>query len=559
MKIIGYRWHAVILTLAFSVATVATPLPGDTIPPLAVQNLYYEPLTIAPTPGIQAHVLFFFSNTCPVARRYMARMSTLATKYHENGVRVIGVNASPADTVLDIAQHALAFDLAFPVVKDADFSVVRTLAVTRTPEIVVLDKKFTLRYRGRIDDQYRLGGIRPAASRHDLTNALDELLAGDTITSPVTRSEGCAVTFPMLPDTPAPPGYNADVRPVLEEHCLACHASDGPAPVALDTYEQVMAHSAEVVRAIESRRMPPWYSAGEESAVPHEGLAPRERHRIANWARMGHAKGDPAAPEKEREKEVHWAPFSHVNSNVKADSPHISQLRFENPARDAIAIGGIALVGKYGPSFAYAEVFIELPDNPENGLRLTGPLLPGRPLRWPPGEGMWIPANALLNVHVHHRVGRATPPSEQYSLLFEPSTLPIGWKIQCTVVSMASAPPKREESLETVDLEEGERLRAVAALSPYRCAISVSALSTAGQRETVLSLPAFDPRWPLTYMVESNNLSVEQAGALESTIAVPAYLDDIPQATGPMPFESQIVNGEVALFIYTATKRESGP
>ena len=36
----------------------------------------------------------------------------------------------------------------------------RSLGVKRTPEVVVIDSEKHLRYRGRIDDQYRLGGVR---------------------------------------------------------------------------------------------------------------------------------------------------------------------------------------------------------------------------------------------------------------------------------------------------------------------------------------------------------------------------------------------------------------
>jgi hypothetical protein len=55
---------------------------------------------------------------------------------------------------------------------------IRQTGVTRTPEVVVLDAKRKLRYRGRIDDQVRTGGTRPDVQSDDLKQALDDLLAG---------------------------------------------------------------------------------------------------------------------------------------------------------------------------------------------------------------------------------------------------------------------------------------------------------------------------------------------------------------------------------------------
>ena len=63
----------------------------------------------------------------------------------------------------------------------------------RVAEAFVLDPAGTIRYRGRIDDQYGVGVQRPRATRNDLADALEELLAGKPVSRPVTAAPGCLI------------------------------------------------------------------------------------------------------------------------------------------------------------------------------------------------------------------------------------------------------------------------------------------------------------------------------------------------------------------------------
>ena len=50
---------------------------------------------------------------------------------------------------------------------------------------------FTLRYRGRVSDQYGVSSRRPKETRADLAEALDEILAGRKVTVAETETDGC--------------------------------------------------------------------------------------------------------------------------------------------------------------------------------------------------------------------------------------------------------------------------------------------------------------------------------------------------------------------------------
>ena len=91
----------------------------------------------------------------------MPRLKDLSKTYAGKGVQFLAVNSSPQDSLADVADHAKQAGLGFPVLKDADQRVLELLQVQRTPEVVLLDSNRTIRYRGRIDDQFGVGFRRP--------------------------------------------------------------------------------------------------------------------------------------------------------------------------------------------------------------------------------------------------------------------------------------------------------------------------------------------------------------------------------------------------------------
>jgi hypothetical protein len=59
--------------------------------------------------------------------------------------------------------------------------------------VFLLDGSLTIRYRGRIDDQYGYTYRRAAPTRTELKDALDELLAGKPISTPQSECRGCLI------------------------------------------------------------------------------------------------------------------------------------------------------------------------------------------------------------------------------------------------------------------------------------------------------------------------------------------------------------------------------
>jgi peroxiredoxin len=141
----------------------------------------------------QAVVVVFTGIECPVSNYYVSRLKELSKVYSSKGVQFLAVNSNAQDSLADVADHARQQGLPFPVLKDADQKVLELLRAERTPEVVLLDANRTIRYRGRIDDQFGVGFRRPQPSRRDLAQAVDEVLAGKPVSVARTQAAGCRI------------------------------------------------------------------------------------------------------------------------------------------------------------------------------------------------------------------------------------------------------------------------------------------------------------------------------------------------------------------------------
>ena len=289
---------ALALLLAPALAAGAEPKPvpvGAKIDNLRFKDTRYLVRSLDDFPKAKGFVLVFTDTSCPLVPRYFPTLAKLEKEYRGKGVQFLAVNASADDTVVEIAAQAVEHGVEFPFVKDVDGKCVAALGAERTPEVAVLDAERRLRYRGRIDDQYRPGGSRPAPTRHDLKEALDAVLAGKEVAVPTTAVDGCRITRKEFRHDGPAVTFATDVAPLLFKHCAGCHRPDGPAPFSLLTYEDARKRGRAVAEAVADGQMPPWYAAPRHGTFTNRrGLSPAERDTIARWVQTGMARGDAA-------------------------------------------------------------------------------------------------------------------------------------------------------------------------------------------------------------------------------------------------------------------------
>jgi len=258
-----------------------------------LKDIHYLPRTLDDFGQSKAYVLAFTTVGCPLVQRYLPRLQELSLHYRGQGVRFIAVNVGSEDSLKEVAYQAIEHGAEFPFLKDFDGQCARALGATRTPQIVVLDADRKIRYRGRIDNQYRLGGVKPAVDREDLKEAIEDVLAGRKVRVKETVVDGCAITFPEVRALNTSLTYAKDIAPLINQHCVECHRPGTEAPFALTSYEKVAAKAGTIAEVVEEQRMPPWFAhPGFGKFMNQRMLTAAERSTIIDWAHSGKAPGD---------------------------------------------------------------------------------------------------------------------------------------------------------------------------------------------------------------------------------------------------------------------------
>jgi peroxiredoxin len=142
----------------------------------------------------QAIVLFFVTNDCPVGNSYVPEMNRIQEAYAARGVEFFAVQADPSVPKMVVARYAKDFRYGFPLLLDPHQTLVQLAGATVISQVAVLSPEGKVLYLGRIDNRVEdFGEQRPQATRHDLRDALDAVLAGKPVTNPITKSIGCAI------------------------------------------------------------------------------------------------------------------------------------------------------------------------------------------------------------------------------------------------------------------------------------------------------------------------------------------------------------------------------
>jgi len=146
--------------------------------------------------GREALALVFTGNGCPTAKSCEDRLIALQEAYRSRGLQLVAINSnnpylSPPDTLAQMSLRAAEKGFNFPYLKDETGAAARAYGATRTPTVFLFDGNRRLRYRGRIDDARHPARV----TRHDLQQAIDDLLAGRPVEVPETEAFGCSIVW----------------------------------------------------------------------------------------------------------------------------------------------------------------------------------------------------------------------------------------------------------------------------------------------------------------------------------------------------------------------------
>jgi peroxiredoxin len=157
----------------------------------------------------KAVVVIISCNHCPTVIASEDRMIQIQKDYADKGVQLIAINGNetnnhPTDDFPHMVERAKEKGFNFPYLRDDTQEVVRAYGAVRTPEVFLLGLDRTLVYHGRIDDS---PDDASRVRRHDLREALDEVLAGKPVSVPNTMPVGCTVKWWGKDEHWMPPDY----------------------------------------------------------------------------------------------------------------------------------------------------------------------------------------------------------------------------------------------------------------------------------------------------------------------------------------------------------------
>ncbi len=170
--------------------------------------------------------VIFTCNHCPDSVAAAVRMEGIHQDYQKKGVAMVAVNGnnpgsltpdelgySPfSDSPEEMAPFAKSYGWSFPYLYDGEKQEFATACGAQsTPHVFLFDAARKLRYNGRMDD----GGRNPAAVEQSyLRSALDSLLAGMEVATPMTRSFGCSTKWLFKKENVAADQAAWEKRPV---------------------------------------------------------------------------------------------------------------------------------------------------------------------------------------------------------------------------------------------------------------------------------------------------------------------------------------------------------
>ncbi|MFO0942236.1 MAG: redoxin family protein [Pirellulales bacterium] len=474
----------------------------------------------------KAYVFVFTNTTCPLVRRYLPKLKEMNEEFKADDCLFVAVNVGVQETIRDMAAQAVDFELPFFFVKDRDHSCVKALGVRKTPEVVVLDQHRTIQYRGRIDDQMRIGGAKPNASREDLKEAIKQVLAGNAVEINQTEVDGCIIESASEPKaTPkaqlaqsdsATTTWSSHIAEIVFQKCANCHRAGTAAPFALTSRDEMAANASMIADVIAKETMPPWYAAKAHGQFQNEsGLTADQKQKLLSWIEANCPVGElDKAPELPKAPETDWR-IGKPDLIVTMSEEHTI------PATGFVPYKYVVL-----PQIFFSETWVEAfeikPLNPSivhhcnmaymtkdgagNETFITGYVPGGQPMdlgKFDNGVAYRIPAGAALGLQIHYtttgteqkgkiQVGLRFPKREVRKRLHHFVLDPRGWEIP------PNDPAFRIESSHT--LKHNANLLGLFTHMHVRGRdMTFYAEQSGKERETLLQIPNYNFEWQLGY------------------------------------------------------------
>lgn len=171
---------------------------GQTAPSFTLTDTEGNEVALADYEG-KVVVLEWFNPKCPFVVKHHDlhdTMSTMAANYAERDVVWLAINSGakgkPGNGAELNAEYKEEWNISYPLLLDESGAVGRAYSAKTTPHMYIIDQDGILVYAGAIDNNR---SARELGDVNYVKQALDQVLAGETVTEPETDAYGCSVKY----------------------------------------------------------------------------------------------------------------------------------------------------------------------------------------------------------------------------------------------------------------------------------------------------------------------------------------------------------------------------
>jgi len=138
-------------------------------------------------------LFIFLSPDCPLCKNYSGTLDSIYNQYKDK-VQVYGIIPGKAYSNEEIKQFIREYDIPFPLLTDYNKKLTAYLQAVVTPQVILLNNKYQLVYKGAIDNWVvSLGKQRVKTTQNFLHDALQQSLSNQTVLIKRTKAVGCRI------------------------------------------------------------------------------------------------------------------------------------------------------------------------------------------------------------------------------------------------------------------------------------------------------------------------------------------------------------------------------
>ncbi len=468
----------------------------------------------------EAVVIMIHGNGCPIVRNAIGDLQAVAADYADKGVRFFMLNANLQDNRDSIAAEAAEYGIELPVLVDDTQLVAESLGVIRTAEVFVIEPgSWELVYRGPMHDRITYEHQKPAATETYLRDTLDTLLAGQTIATASRDAVGCLINFPARNEQHSQISYTDTIAPMLKENCTVCHSPGGIGPWAMTSYDMVRGFAPMIREVLRTQRMPPWH------ADPHIGqwqgdraLSPEDKRTLVHWIEAGAPRGDGPDPLAEVAPIAAEWPLGEPDLVIEVPTYEVPasgvvDYKFPavaNPLDEGVWVRAATVVpgdraAVHHVLVGSSETYDPEADDDENIFEnyIIGYAPGAESYLMPEGTGVYVAPGGVYNFQMHYTpYGKATVDTTRLGLYFareRPDNFLRHQVVLDPTIRIEPNAPDHEEAA----YHQFTRDAIIYTLFPhshYRGKASTFELVYPdGQKEMLLSVPAYDFNWQRGY------------------------------------------------------------